>query len=199
MSTKIYTAWKFPVKRLNEFLEIFDKKVWYYVVKEARIIIAGISSEQVQKKIKEWKVKEIKPGLEQRVRFSIFDRMILDDRLKPEDFSRHLIFRVGVNLWLKGNYAYACPWGHEKYYYKIKFPVWVKDFAYWNNVDPPRNVSSKEWNHREQVWEDLCLGKVQWWNRGRLIHHAVDLKEDYVHGIMKLKDLVLGKYGKGYL
>lgn len=35
MSTKIYTAWRFPVKRLNEFLD--EARVWWFSVAARRV------------------------------------------------------------------------------------------------------------------------------------------------------------------
>jgi hypothetical protein len=33
-----------------------------------------------------------------------------------------------------------------------------KDFAYWNNTDPPDNVTAEEWRYRDKVW-DKAMGK----------------------------------------
>lgn len=32
---------------------------------------------------------------------------------------------------------------------------YIEDFAYWDNTDPDEDVSEKEWNERERVWDSI--------------------------------------------
>lgn len=190
MSTKIYTAYRVPVGRLNEFLDIFDRETGKVVLKHVRLIMRAVQEDVVLKKIADWDVKKkITKAMKWRARFSIIDNEFLKASKETRDGSAFVV-AVGVNIWICGRKAYIIPWGHERWYYKIKYPRWVEDFAYWNNTDEPEGMTRTEWKARERMWDKVCLEKVSFWNRRRMIHHSFDTRDDYVNSIMAIRELL---------
>jgi hypothetical protein len=42
---------------------------------------------------------------------------------------------------------------HERFAAMLEHPL-VKEYAYWNNSDPPENISHEEWDERGRTWDE---------------------------------------------
>ncbi len=49
----------------------------------------------------------------------------------------------------------------------------LKDFSYWNNTDKPDEISLKEWDRREKIWDDV-LGFKSWTESGFALYNPLN-------------------------
>lgn len=45
---------------------------------------------------------------------------------------------------------------------KRNLPSGLKEFSYWDNSDPPANVSSRIWKTRGKIWDEVALDDGRW-------------------------------------
>jgi hypothetical protein len=164
VSTKIYTAWRFPVRRLNEFLAT-AREQWFR--------IAAAKVKQLAKVIDKDRLVLVKsphmPERAKRLKLALQEMQVASQ-------SKYRITQVEcidmtLNVWLHNGIAYIIPIGELNFIDTMKFPPWAQDFSYWNNTDRPDNVTPQGWAWRARVWEKVCL---QDHDRTRLNHVVVE-------------------------
>lgn len=75
---------------------------------------------------------------------------------------------AGFNLWLDPSTSVVLIslFGLPKFCDLGRTPVWLHEFSYWNNVDPPRGFTSaegyKKWQDRGKVWDRVALDGDKW-------------------------------------
>jgi hypothetical protein len=147
MSTKIYTAWKVPIHKLNKFIDMGRKKMLKCAATQAIIFTNNFT----------------------------FDQIISGAKLAAQGMERvPLDFECGFNIWLDNEWAYIMPMIGEALH-KLrddsswKFPRWVGDYAYYNSTDDQlETMSEKEWRDRGKKWDKL-LDRT----RSRNLYHSV--------------------------
>ena len=172
MSTKIYTAYRFPVGRINDFIEWFRETCFTQAIER----MEGCMETVTQKGIDEFyqrhstmlSVPELKKRISERqVRAYLAFKLLLTkvggDRLLDLD--------CWFNLWLDEPYAYVQPCYPVSRAEKVKPPNWVDDYCYFDNTDIPEGIPVDEWEKRGAVWEKLCLEDH---NRSRLSHVVIE-------------------------
>lgn len=80
----------------------------------------------------------------------------------------------GLNLWLYRNHFYLIPIYHSPSILKgFKAPEWLKDFSYWDNVDPPKGITWEQFNKRGKVWDQINCGTGLASHNARRLYHSV--------------------------
>jgi len=169
MSTKIYEGYRFPVEHLNDFIDHVREHQLAALVEKVRALMALVPDERVREELSTWEaVPDDIEKVKQYIRWSIVAERLCEASQRPEKS----LFAVdsGWNFWLHGRFVYAIPWGQEFEHRALELP-YVEDFAYWDNTDPPENVSDEEWKRRGEIWEEVCLRR---WNDRRLFYTVVD-------------------------
>ncbi len=174
MSTKIYTAWRVPQRRLNEFLDLVDPQIFASVIKDTERMMDIVLPEAVDAERKRRYPNGWRAGITQeRV-----DRVICCEKaLELAQQARQkgiwqLSLDCGFNVWLYRTRAYVIPWGPLSYYEKLAVPEWAEDYSYWNNSDRPDTISRQAWEARARTWDKVALDD---WDGHRLVHSVVDM------------------------
>ena len=172
MSTKIYTAYRFPANRVNDFMAWFHETCFRWAVQSMRFYMSSVSQDGLDKFYRRHKGKstlaEIKKRIpERQARASIAFQLMLT-RIQGEALVN---LDCWFNLWLDGRYAYVIPCYPNCRSEKVRPPKWCEDFCYFDNTDLPKGVSQREWQKREAKWEQLCLEDH---NRSRLSHVVIE-------------------------
>lgn len=166
MSIKVYEAYRLPVSKLSEFLEMAHRAGrlnFAQQVKEWRIECVEVTQADIEDKwAKElqnpyslcWLDKE-KVALRLKWQW-------LEDKYRAEaaEFSSDsCLFHVqaGFRMWVRGRYVYLYPRGQGSF---GALPDYVEDYSYWDNTDPPEWVSPQAWGARGRFWNRLFYGKV---------------------------------------
>lgn len=189
MSIKIYEAYKFPTKRLNEFILLFNQKCFEGVktlidktvfkedyLNEIRNLIFSKNSESS----KLWSDKDFSAAL-------IFaESMIANDSVYKELFDLNCSF----NFWIHKSHCYFIPYIPYSIREYIQFKEdWIKFYGYWNNSDPEDGVSSKEWKKRSELWNEIALDD---WDKTRLSHITLEMKMPNLNGFIPLLKYIYG-------
>lgn len=179
MSTKIYCAWRTRISRLNDFIDDVH--------------------EQVDKASKQWfmdwlsrfKTGHIYEVLDKPERPLTFDQdhdlafhwvdaLIKEcERASNQSLKSMFDMDASMNIWLYKNHAYMIPFFNGSFLrpHQVKLPDYAHNFHYWDNVDRDETVSPKKWNHRGQLWEEVCLKTPDLWDKRRLVHTFIDMKD----------------------
>lgn len=71
-------------------------------------------------------------------------------------------------------------------YLTIKEPEWIEKYEYWNNVDPPEEITCNQWEARGKKWEEIL-------ETPRILANFIDAKEIYsCKDVMKIEESILG-------
>jgi len=181
VSTKIYTAYRFPVRRVNDFIVWFRETCFRLALKDVEAYMSTATMEGIngfyKRHSKMLGVKEMKKRFPERyVRAYLVFRLILT-KFRGE---RLIDLDCWFNLWLDGNYAYITPCYPDCRAEKVKPPKWCEDYCYFDNSDMPKGISIREWRQRGRKWEKLCLEDH---NRSRLSHIVIEAGKDGSFGI----------------
>lgn len=169
MSTKIYNAWRMPIRVYSEkFLPALRLHIFSVAVKHAKIMLRGKTSINALSKV----YQEMKEASESRHR-GLFSCV---------DFS--------INVWFYKNRAYVIPYGEPVLFSKFKPPKGVEDYCYWNNSDHPDDVTRRQWVSRDKMWEKVCLSELVGWDSGRMVHEIINASTK--HGLVEIGTRVLG-------
>lgn len=192
MSTKIYLAYRCSVKKLNEFLLKFREHCFSKVQERIEVLMAAVTPEQIRKYYddKEWNMS-YEEFLTKKEKYFRFRHVFVNACEASPNHYRDLIFcfDCSLNVWLHKNKAYLIPYGETWILNDFKLPEEVEEYPYWNNSDPPENVTNKQWEARSKNWDAVCLKN---WNQSRLLHTVIDLKNDNFC-LQPIADKILGK------
>jgi hypothetical protein len=200
MSTKIWIAYRIPKIRINEFIDIihdaYMKAVADWIEKLMSAVEQTALEEFVNSKyaFMSFKADLSNPKIERQARIDF----VLNHIERASVLREKSIFDIdcGITLWLDRRYAYIIPQPPNCTVDTIKFPEWVEDFHYQNQVDRPEEISEREWKARERKWDELCLGvseEKNAWNARKLYHAIVDMSPPYHHSFMDL-EFYLGRF-----
>lgn len=195
MSTKIYEAFRFPITKMREFVEIAHKEIFDSQVKNLKKIwVKNVHDAELESSYKLAYGSFFKTLLlttlskEDRVKFKneyknrvaadkVADRMMLDKLTSLQhkydsDVTRRSWFDIncGIVIYLDNEYGYAYFYGVPGFmprWDEVKFPRDVVEYAYYNNTDHPEHLSYEEWEKRGEVWHSMLD------NSGAKVYHPV--------------------------
>jgi hypothetical protein len=181
MSTKIYTAYRIPVRRVNDFIAWFRETCFTKAMESVEGCMKTATPEGIdafyKRHSKVLGVKALKERFPERyVRAYLVFKLMLT-KFKGE---RLLDLDCWLNLWLDGNYAYVIPCYPDCRAETVKPPKWCDDYCYFDSTDKPKGISVREWKQRGRKWEQLCLEDH---NRSRLSHVVIEAGKDGSLGI----------------
>lgn len=171
MSTKIYYAYRMPVKVFSTtFLPAFRKHVF--------------------KKATAWTRKHLlgEPTVEALRAFYI---TMADASLSK--LRSHVCFDCSFNAWIHKNKVYVILYGESFLWEAFKLPEEVEDYRYWNNTDQPEGITRRQWNQRDKTWEKVCLSEATGWDTGRLVHEIINASTK--QGLIEIGTSILGVDG----
>jgi len=184
MSTKIYTGFKLPMPMDADalaFLQNCRKQLLPVVMKkvqtsEVDLLLAAACRAKIEGKDFETVMNEMVPAWNPRVRKAIIKefsespiswaREVARLRTQASESpvlpgpERSQIFNLKSGLHLlpyKGE-AYGIAWGPDDITSAFLALPGIMDYAYWNNTDPPENISDEEWDARGKIWDIIIPG-----------------------------------------
>lgn len=177
MSTKIYYAWRVPTRRLNSFIDIVRADVIPAALERFVDLMSKPADEALGPE-PDW-LKASPRGYDRakvawraQRRYDITAQLCKVDAGSP--YRSDIDVQCWLNVWLHTDgFAYVVPVAENWLRSAIKPPKWARDFAYWNNTDPPKGMSSKRWDERRKIWDKLCLGNGTADHNARRLSHAV--------------------------
>lgn len=163
MSTKIYTAYR--VKKGHDLWETLQR-----IRKKAEKGIDGVLRDLAKSLLQGSKenkdLKRLILDLSGHKDADIDKVIDLDDVFyyMGEQYSRQQTssqrdpfdFNVSVGVWQHKGWFLLIPYCDgfmRKVLDFMKRDKSLEDYSYWNNTDQPKNVSSKKWNERGEVWD----------------------------------------------
>jgi len=183
MSTKIWEAYRIPISRINDFIDIARDQARAEIFRCVTAMVESVTEEAMMKEMlkhsefysSETAKKDYMENTHNKLsaRFDIVKKVI-----KAAAQSRHKTpYDIGcwINFWVDGEHAYIIPVG--ACVTGLKYPEWVEDFHYQNQTDKPKRISQKEWNKRRDTWEQINLGVAgdkSSHNARRLCHEIFD-------------------------
>ena len=197
MSTKIYTAWRVPIGRFNEFLNLIHNYMHNEAKKQLKQLMGAIlpaKIEELMEKIyheKGWSKEKTYPQFKEVRNWDEYIRFRYAIELcykasKGKERDPFFDLDCSLNVWLNGRKAYIIPYGEGSKYAGFQIPDFAEDYEYWDNSDRPDEVSQRQWRSRADKWENVCFVD---WNKNRLLHEVVNVKEDM--GLYPLADGLL--------
>lgn len=179
MGTKIYEAYRIPIPRLNEFIDIARAGAWTkaYKVTDNLITIAlkenNITFDSMPPHIKELAAREGAEKVWNAYKNSKGWNLIEDLVVNREGKDPLFNLTCGLNIWLRNGRAYIIPIGSYMDLSISRLPGWVEDYCYFNNVDRPEEITSRQWKQREKTWEKINLGRGVSDHNARRLYHAI--------------------------
>ena len=92
------------------------------------------------------------------------------------------------NAWIKGKYCYVIPYVANCVKLNKELPKWCQDYSFWDNSDPSKEVSAREWYQRRIIWDELTDD----WDKYRLTRVTLELKEPFNIGFQTLLQTMNG-------
>ena len=140
MSTKIYTAYRFP-----KTLGLFDVMA---KVREDGLVVVKQRMRHYYDVIKE-QGKTVEETHEIITKF--YKEAVVSSEKNPFNFD----MCIGIHEY--EDYYYLIPYG------VIEYDRWdfldnnlrLEEFGYWDNTEKPENILDKRWDERERIWEGI--------------------------------------------
>lgn len=182
MSTKIYFAYRMPVKLFRDsFLPVFRKAIFDTA---AAFVRERMPLVKVSALREEWKsVKSYTPKLTyakfMKERGDAARVCVILKALSEASRSKLRTFEdidCSLNVWIYRGKIYVMMYGESFLWEKFKPPARVEEYAYWNNTDGPDNVSRKAWHARSKVWNKVCLDES--WDSSRMVHDVINCHKE---------------------
>jgi hypothetical protein len=183
MSTKIYTAWRVPSARLNEFLDTVRPQMFESALAVVKRLMERVKPEAVQRHLAEkrkqaegwgWKINEedYQAGgcWDASYRNDVAFKFIEQARDRKTGYN---LIDCGFNVWLDGETVYLIPWGPPDFYSELKLPEWAEDYSYWNNTDRPDDIPEEAWSERGNNWDRVAGYST--WDDHRMNYQVVNL------------------------
>lgn len=170
MSTKIYQAFRCPASKWPDFIDWARGKLLVEAVKQTEKLMfhVDVPPDPPPKTVRS------AAGWRQRQRL----KGVIKEAARAAESPYHDPFDLacGLNIWFHKGKVYAVPIGPEVIVRALNddLPDWVEDYCYYNNADPPEDVSARAWRQREKNWEEVCLDIDH--NARRLYHEVVDFR-----------------------
>lgn len=159
MSTKIYYGIRIPIEKISLFTKFFDNICLTFIEKSTRQLMSAVKEDVVKKEAELFKgirgnksVDDfLKDGGDQYIRFVYVAKMYMlamkthSNWFNPESwfnafpFDKHFYIITGYPTGLRSE--------------DVKYPNYVEDYSYWDNTDPPDNISNSAFEKRGRVWE----------------------------------------------
>lgn len=192
MSTKIYYAYRMPVKLFREtFLPRFREAIFTAAADFIRERMPLVKKSALRE---EWRaVKSYVPKLT----FTKFLQergdsarvSVILKALKESSESKLRSFEdidCSLNVWIYRGKVYVMMYGESYLWEKFKQPKGIEEYAYWNNTDGPDNVSRRAWHARSKVWNKVCLDTD--WDSSRMVHDVINCHKEIglYHVVQKL-------------
>jgi hypothetical protein len=183
MSIIIYWAFRIPKGRWVEFIDLIHDQMFASAVKHVKEAMKAVKvdNKKCEAGIKKYKIKKARQA---RYRRHEQFKLAIKECGRAADDPEIDFFDVdcGVNFWMRGKYVYVIPIAPRWIKRDLKFPDWVEDYSYWNNVDPPDNISYRDFEKRKAIWEEVNCGDGRaGHNARRLYYEVVDLTKDGTH------------------
>lgn len=148
MSTKIYYAYRAPMDHVNEAIDWLRESMMEAVIG----YLIWLTDD----------AKDMSVALTE-VEAQGFDSM-----------RNHWDISCGFNLWIHSGYAYIIPIAEGFIMKRVGDPPsWLVDYSYWDNVDPPEDMTESEWELRGEQWKRLCTGTGKSAHNARRLYHDV--------------------------
>lgn len=176
MSTKIYVAYRMPIRCLNGYIGWAREKMTAAAQKTTRTLMESVDQEKLGT------IPDHIAGNEEgEAAWEEYKRMeVVMAVLKGEANSP---YRSGIdpscslNIWLHDGMAYVMPIGErhvvEPLEAGLKEWAWLQEYGYWDNTDAPEGISATRWNLRGKKWLDVCCGEGESSHNARRLHHEV--------------------------
>ena len=183
MSTKIYEAYRVPIRRLNRLIDVMDEAMFKNALSRVKKLMGAVTDEFARKFVKE--KYDVEPGharYANLVRFARFQKVMDEAKVAANKSERDPLFCLdcGVNVWIYQRRAYLIPHGeaflHAKMGSKLEALGWVEEYAYHNSTDDQvcsGQLTLRQWHGRRDVWNRVCLED---WNARRLYHEVVTMR-----------------------
>lgn len=191
MSTKVYTAYRVPVSKLNTFLYKSKSNSINQAAIRIQELITNMRPEAFYNiLIKTYKddayVKQIYNNGDP-TRMTKFDAVIACCKEASHSSYRDPMFNIdcGWTVRIYDDHAYLIQYGEMYMHGGFKTPGYAKDFSYWDNTDKPFKITNKSWENRGILWHKL-------FNLPELTFFSIDLKYDSyitISDIMRKSDM----------
>lgn len=152
MSTKIFGGVRFQLSRLGEFVEQARIRGLRLVEKRAVELLKHAPEPKLSKNDRRLDSKALASTIRWRKANKLVELIGLAAK-EPERSPFDLTFGWNVFVPPGGRFVLATPWGSLDRESRKCLPKWVESYGYWDNTDPPKDVSSREWRQRERDWE----------------------------------------------
>lgn len=187
MSTKIYRAVRCPVGNINNVLLELRNMAMIHAAVEVKRFARGIDAKAVENVAKDMgasRGKDVTKRVlrEARYRLAFTEAVESSKRLEravPLDID------ASCNVWIDRNKAYMILYGSVWPNHYV--PPGAEDYCYWNNTDPPDDVTNRAWEVRSKTWDRVVLNHD--WDATRMVHTIINAAEGA--GLHELCKLVL--------
>lgn len=175
MSTKIYEAYRFPEKYLNDALDLFRDQMLKKAASEIKKFMLYVQEDALKKHMDDKKWHPYDKATEKQkmqARFDMIMEMAKEASKKME--KDPFCLDCGLNIWHHKKYCYIIPiYCNGTLLKGLKKPEWLKDFSYWDNVDPPKGISWAQFSKRGEVWEQINCGTGRASHNARRMYHSI--------------------------
>jgi len=176
MSTKIWTAWKIPSNKLNDFLESTRADMWESYIKHIKILLSTIQEDEYLPILEKRKDSLYYKGENEEAVRAMWD--CLEKKMKEASISyQDSMYAVdsGWRVFYDGKFTYLAPFGRD---YKYTVPDYAIDYHYQNQCDKSKEVSSHQWGARCRTWDRIWLKNK---HPNMLLYYIVDFVPPYAH------------------
>lgn len=189
MSTKIYTAVRFPQSRFTEALPIIHELLLSKVCEFYEEFFNNVDEDKVRAK---WNLDKNKP-VSNTAKMLFIHNHLFDLNKKYNES----LFECGFSAWFHTDEkVYVIPWGIPKVAESLingELPDWIEEYGYWNNTDRPKHLSARQWKARAKKWEEVGpnasgLGFFKY----RMKHEVCSL--EHIHGFAVLEEYFRKKH-----
>lgn len=170
----------------NVLLELRNMAMIHAAVEVKRFArrIDAKAVENVAKDMGASRGKDVTTRLLREARYRLAFTEAAESSRRPER-AVPLDIDASCNVWSDRGKAYMILYGSIWPNHYV--PPGAEDYAYWNNVDRPDDVTDRAWDARGKTWNRVVLDHD--WNATRMEHTIIDAKEDA--GLYELCKLVL--------
>jgi hypothetical protein len=195
VSTKIYEAWKIPIRSLVGFTSGFRAITMKGAVSTTSLIMDEVNPDAIIFNLFDDPTDRVAMCKKEGWReYSALVSIMTTFMLASDKGIRFMNWDTSFNVWLDGRWAYIIP-----YLGGYKIPKGSLDrmirsldgveYRYWDNSDKPSNLSRKEWSSRARTWDKVCLEDF---HKNRMSHVVIDGKYPYI-GFQEMANEILGK------